>query len=396
MRRPESLTPWLLAVLGFVSAVAPLSTDMYLASFTAIAGDLGTDAARVQLTLTAFLIGLGAGQLLLGPLSDRWGRRPILVSAVGVFAAAGVAMVFAPSIESLIALRTVQGFSGAGSIVVARAIAADLSTGSTAVRALSVIAMVTALGPLLAPPIGGVVDAVVGWRGVLGVLGGAGILMLILSALVVPESLPARDRQHAGLRSSFGSFGTLLRDPGFVAYIAAFGLAFGAMMSYISASPFVGQSILGMTPLQYSLTFAAGGTALITANLVNARVAPRVGPQRMVLVGVGLLVLAGTAMLALVLTGSLSRAAFVACAFTLTAGTGFTLANVSALALARTDRSSRGAGSALLGACQFGVGGALSPVVGLWGEHTAVPMAVATAASAVCALALVLVARRRS
>lgn len=230
MRRPGSLTAWLLTVLGFVSAVAPLSTDMYLASFTAIADDLATDAARVQLTLTAFLVGLGVGQLLLGPVSDRWGRRPVLLTAVAVFAAAVVAMVFAPSIDVLIALRLVQGFAGAGSIVVARAIAADLSTGATAVRALSIIAMVTALGPLIAPPIGGVVDAVVGWRGIFAVLGGAGLVMLVLSALFVPESLPRGDRQRASIWASFASIGTLLRDRVFAAYIGAFGLGFAAMI----------------------------------------------------------------------------------------------------------------------------------------------------------------------
>lgn len=396
MRRPDSLTPGLLVVLGFVSAVAPLATDMYLASFTGIADDLSSDASHVQLTLTGFLIGLGAGQLILGPVSDRWGRRPVLVGAVAVFAAAGTAMVFSPSIEVLIALRVLQGFSGAGSIVIARAVAADLSTGSTAVRALSIIAMVTALGPLVAPPIGGAVDAVAGWRGVLAVVAGASLVMLILAVLVIPESLPRRDRRHANVWASYASFGALLRDPAFAAYIAAFGLGFGAMMAYISASPFVGQTVLGMSPVQYSLAFAAGGAALITANLVNARVAPRVGPRRMVLIGVGLLVVAGVAMLVLVLTGGLSPASFIACAFVLTGGTGFTLANVSALALARTDASSRGAGSALLGACQFGVGGALSPVVGLWGEHTALPMAVAIAASATCAFTLVLAARTRA
>lgn len=396
MRRAGPLTPWLLAVLGFVSAVAPLSTDMYLASFTAIGDDLGTDAARVQLTLTAFLVGLGVGQLVLGPVSDRWGRRPVLVSAVAVFAAAGLAMVLAPSIEVLIALRVVQGLSGAGSIVIARAIAADLSTGATAVRALSIIAMVTALGPLIAPPIGGVVDAAVGWRGVFAVLGAAGLAMLLLAALFIPESLPKQERRHSSVWSSFSAFGTLLRDPGFAACVGAFGLGFGAMMAYISASPFVGQSVLGMTPLQYSLAFAAGGAALVSANLLNARIAPRVGPQRMVLVGVGLLAATGATVLVLVLTDTLAVASLIACAFGLTAGTGFTLANVSALALARTGPSSRGAGSALLGAAQFGVGGAVSPVVGLWGEHTALPMAVVIAVAATGALCLVLAARARS
>lgn len=395
MTRPHSLTPGLLAVLGFISAVGPLSTDMYLASFTAIANDLTTDASRVQLTLTAFLLGLGAGQLVLGPLSDRWGRRPVLVTAVSVFAAAGIAMIFAPTIEALVALRIVQGFSGAGSIVIARAIAADLSTGATAVRALSLIAMVGALGPVIAPPIGGFVDAVAGWRAVLAVLAAAGVAMFVLSVFVVPETLPSGERRHAGVWASFGSFGTLLRDGTFVAYIAAFGLGFASLMAYISASPFVGQAVLGMTPVQYSLAFAAGGIALVSASLANARVAPRVGPQRMIVVGVGVQFAAALLLLILVLTGALTPWTFILFAFSLTAGTGFTLSNASALALARTGPSSRGAGSALLGATQFAFGGAVSPIVGLWGEDTALPLALLVPVTALAAGVAVLVARTR-
>ncbi|WP_036283601.1 multidrug effflux MFS transporter [Microbacterium luticocti] len=378
------LTGGLLTALGFLSTVGPFAADMYLASFTDIARDLGGPASSVQLTLTAFLLGIGTGQLVLGPASDRFGRRPVLVAALAVFAASSIAMVFSPTLAVFIALRAVQGLSGAAGVVVSRAIAVDLSEGETAVRALSLMATVVGLGPLLAPPVGGAVAEVWGWRAVLAVLAAIATAMFLLAALAVPESLPRTQRHSGGVGSMFARFGTLLADRRYTGYLVAFACAFGAMMSYISASPFVGQRVLHMSPVEYSLGFAAGAAALISANLVNARVAGRVGPRRMLVLGVVTTLVAGVALAVLASTGTLSIATFIVCAFTLTAGTGFTMSNASALALARAD-AARGSGAALLGASQFFVGGLASPLVGLWGEHTAVPMAVIALVFAVAA-----------
>ncbi|MCX6502699.1 MAG: multidrug effflux MFS transporter [Microbacterium sp.] len=389
----DRLTPGLLAALGFLAGVAPLATDMYLPSFTDISGEFDAPASTVQLTLTAFLVGICVGQLFLGPLSDRLGRRTVLLAALSVFAAAGIAVTFSVSIERFILLRVVQGFAGAAGVVVARAIAADLSTGQTAVRALSLIAMVGALGPLIAPPIGGVVASFAGWRGVLGLLAAVSVAMLLVVLLVVPESLPPEARHAGGVVSSFAAFGRLLRDGAYVFYVVAFASAFAAMLAYISASPFVGQRILGMTPVVYALSFGAGGAALALANLTNSRIAPRVGSRRMLRVGLLLSSVSTLALTALTVTETLSIASFIACAFVLTAGTGFMMSNASALGLARAD-ATRGAGSALLGSTQFLVGAIASPIVGLWGEHTAVPMAlVALVCVAIAGVAATLAVR---
>ncbi len=374
-RDRSSLTPGLLAALGFVSAVGPFATDMYLASFTDIAQDLGTVASSVQLTLTAFLIGIGTGQLVLGPLSDRWGRRPVLLSALAVFALSGAATVFSPTIGVFVALRFVQGFSGAAGVVVARAIAADLSRGADTVRALSLIATVVGLGPLLAPPIGGLVSHRLGLaRRARGTRSGVGRNAAGRRAgdPRVASALPAPCRRH-GIDLPHARRAPARR--GLTAYVLAFALAFATMMSYIAASPFVGQSVLGMSPLVYSLGFAAGAAALLLANLANARLAPRFGARRMLFVGTTLLVAASAALTALVVFDLLAPWSFIACAFAVTAGTGFTMSNASALALARSGHA-RGSGSALLGASQFLLGGLVSPLVGLWGEHTALPMAI--------------------
>lgn len=391
--RPR-LTPPLLAVLSFLAAVGPFATDLYLASFTEIARDLGAPASSVQLTLTAFLLGMGLGQLILGPLSDQLGRRPTLVVSLTVFALASVLMVFSPNIVVLIALRALQGISGAAGVVIARAIAVDLSQGAAAIRAISLIALFVGLGPMIAPPIGGAILQFGDWRAVLGVLAGIAVAMCVLAALFVPESLPPEARHSAGLRMALQSFGGLLRTRDFLVLMCVFALGFGSMMSYIAASPFIGQVILGMPPFVYSLAFAAGALALILANFINARLAGKVLPQRMLLLGTILSLAAGVALTVLVLSETLSIPVFIACAFTLTGGAGFIMSNASALALSLAAHA-RGAGSALLGATQFTFGGLASPLVGAWGEHTALPMAVfVLAASALACAGAIAYARR--
>ena len=373
--RPR-LTPLLLGVLGFTGAVSPLATDMYLASFGSIQHDLATTASMVQLTLSVFFLGNAAGQLLIGPLSDSFGRRRLLLGSLSLYALLGVALAFTPSIEVFIALRLLLGFTGAAGIVLARAIAADLSEGETAVRALSVISMVGGLGPLVAPPIGGLTHELWGWRGTLATLAAVSVVMLVLAWTLIPESLPRELRRPARPGATFTAFGSLITAPRYMLFVLTFVAGFSAMIAYIAASPFVAQQVLGMPPLLYALGFATSGTALVLGNIVNARIAERVGPTRMLRVGALLLLLGTGGMLALVLTGTLVIWSFITCAFLLTAGAGVTMSNASALALAAAAHA-RGFGAALMGSLQFTLGGLLAPLVGAWGDDTAVPMGVA-------------------
>lgn len=373
--RSPRLTPLLLGVLGFTGAVSPFAVDMYLPSFASIQGDLETTASMVQLTLSVFFLGNAAGQLFLGPLSDSVGRRPVLLISLSIYAAAGIALVFTPTIELFIGLRLLLGFTGSAGIVLARTIAADLSEGETAVKALSIIAMLGGLGPLLAPPIGGLTHELWGWRGTLAILAAISVLMLLLAWLVIPESLPPSRRRDTDLRTAYAPMGSLLRTPRYRWFMLVFVFAFASMIGYISASPFVGIEVLGMPPLIYSLGFAASGASLILANIANARLAPRIGAERALGYGIALLLTGVFGMLALTLSGALSTWGFIVCAFLLTAGAGATMSNSTALAIAEAPHA-RGLGAAMLGSLQFAVGGIVAPLVGAWGERTAVPMAI--------------------
>lgn len=379
MNHNPRLSASLLAVLGFIATIGAFATDMYLASFTDITESLDATPTQVQLTLTAFLVGMGLGQLLLGPASDRYGRRRVMVIALGVFALASIALVFTPNIAFFVAFRALQGLAGAAGGVLARAIAVDLSDGPTAVRALSLIAMVIGLGPLLAPPIGGLIAQWFGWRGVLAALAVFAVVVWCLALFVVPESLPRALRAKGSILSAYGSLLTILKDRIFLLSTISFSFGFAAMMSYIAASPFVGQSILGMGQVTYALSFAAAASAILLANLINARIAVRVGVQRMLAVGAGLLVVAAVSFGFMQTTGSLTIPGFIVSAFVLTAGAGLTMSNANALGLAQATPATRGAGAAVMGAAQFLIAAVASPIVGIGGETSATPMVITIA-----------------
>ena len=376
MTHKPHLSAGLLTVLGAIATIGAFATDMYLASFTDITESLGVTPTQVQLTLTAFLTGMGLGQLLLGPASDKYGRRRVMVLALSVFALSSVALIFTPNIEVFVALRFIQGLSGAAGGVLARAIAVDLSEGSTAVRALSLIATVIGLGPLLAPPIGGLVAELLDWRGVLAVLAAIAVLVWVLALLAVPESLPRRDRTKGSILSAYKSIFTILANPVFLLCTISFSCGFAAMMSYIAASPFVGQSMLGMSQLPYSLSFAASASAIIFANLLNSRLSIVHSVSTMFRVGSVLLVAAAASFVIMETTDSLSIPGFVFTAFILTAGAGLTMSNANALGLAEATPSTRGAGAAVMGAGQFLLASITTPLVGVAGETSATPMVV--------------------
>ncbi|GGX89860.1 Bcr/CflA family drug resistance efflux transporter [Streptomyces minutiscleroticus] len=374
----------LIVVLALLSAVAPFATDMYLPSFTELASDLHTSAAGVQLTLTAFLTGLAVGQLLIGPLSDRFGRRGPLIAATAVATLASALCALAPSIWLLVVFRFVQGFAGSAGIVIGRAVASDRTEGRAAAKVFSVLASIGGIAPVVAPLAGGALSESAGWRGVFWVLTGITLLMLLSALFVVPESLPREQRHAGGLADTGRTMRRLFADRGYLGYTFAFAFGFAGLMAYISASPFVVENVLGLSTTQYTLTFAVNAVGLVLSSTLNSRLVNRFSPAALLRTG-----LTGMFVLALVLLAVLAAGASAPVVLPVLFLTVFTLGlimgNASALAIGRAPYAA-GAAAAVMGALQFGFGALVSPLVGLGGEDTGLPMAVTIAVSALLAL----------
>jgi DHA1 family bicyclomycin/chloramphenicol resistance-like MFS transporter len=375
----------LVIVLGSINAIGPLSIDMYLPAFPEITQALDTGASQVQLTLTACVAGLALGQLLIGPLSDRFGRRVPLIAAMLTYAVASLLCAAATSVEALIALRFIQGLAGAGGIVISRAVVRDLHSGAAAVRLFSSLMLVTGLAPILAPLAGGQLLAVTSWKGIFLSLSIVSALIAVLAAAGLRETLPVERRSTSGLRRTVQTMAGLLRDRSFVGYALAGGLTFGALFAYISGSSFVLQRIYGLSPQLYSLTFAMNGLGLIAASQVNARIVERVGPTRLLRRALGFVVAAALTLLVVVSVGGLSVWAVLAPMFVIVSSLPFVLPNSTALALA-DHATVAGTASALLGLIQFMVGAIAAPLVGVAGPDSAVPMGVVMGLLAVGAL----------
>ncbi len=347
---------------------------MYLTALPRMAGQFAVSTSMIELTLTAFLLGLGFGQLVIGPLSDSIGRRRPLLAGVACCTAASVVCAVAPTIEVLVAARFVAGFAGAAGVVLSRAIISDRTSGSATARVFSLLAIVGGAAPVLAPILGTTFVASIGWRGIFWVLTAITVVVLVVATILLPESLPAERRSKtsaAGLRTNARY---VLRNRAFVGYTAVFALNFMTLFAWISASPFVLQGKLGLSTGWYAVAFAVNPVGLIAANAVNARIVRRVGTRRMI--GFGLAGLATTIVLQglNVATGTHLWPTVVLALLSM-ACNGFVIGNVTALALGQV-REAAGTASALLGAAQFALGSLAAPIVGLAGNASAVPVAV--------------------
>jgi DHA1 family bicyclomycin/chloramphenicol resistance-like MFS transporter len=255
--------------LGALSGFGPLCLDMYLPALPELPGDLLSTTSAAQLTLSSCILGLAAGQLITGPLSDRFGRRWPLLIGVAIFVVASAVCALTTSMTLLIAVRFVQGAAGAAGIVVGRAVVADLFAGKAAAAYFSAIATINGLAPILAPVIGGQVLQVGTWRTVFWVLTGIGVVLLVLSAVVIRETLPTERRSSGGFAGTLHAFRTLLSDRGYVGCVLAGAMVTAAMFGYISASPFVLQEGFGLSPQWFSACFALNAVGIIIATQIG-------------------------------------------------------------------------------------------------------------------------------
>jgi DHA1 family bicyclomycin/chloramphenicol resistance-like MFS transporter len=368
-------TGWrLVVVVGGLSVFGPLCIDMYLPGLPDISRDLHASASDVQLTLTACLIGISLGQLLLGPVSDRLGRRPPLLAGLVAFVASSVACSFAPNIYALAGFRLIQGVGGAAGIVISRSIVRDLHSGVALVRFFSTLMLVTGLGPVLAPQIGSWVLSFTTWRGVFLVLAGFGATLLIVAWWRVPETWPRHLRPAGNLWSALGPMVAVGRDRIFLGYALACGLGMGGMFAYIAGSSFVLQNVYGLSPQIYGLVFALNACGLVAGAQVNGRVAGRIGSPTLLTAGLITMVVSGAVLLVVVTTGG-GLAWVITSLFVAMFGWGFVGPNAVALALERYPQSA-GAASAVLGSFQFVVAAIAAPLAGVGGTADALPMAV--------------------
>jgi DHA1 family bicyclomycin/chloramphenicol resistance-like MFS transporter len=371
-------------LLGALSMFAPLSTDMYLPALPSMAHDLSASAAAVALTLTASLVGLGAGQLLAGPLSDELGRRRPVLVGLAVYTTSSALCAVAPDVWTLCVLRLVQGAAGAAGIVIARAVVRDLYSGVEAARFFARLMVVVGLAPILAPIIGGQLLHVTDWRGVFLVLAGIGAVLAVVSWRALTETLPLSGRQRGGLRNMLRMLGILIRDGRFMGLTLCFGLFFGAVFAYIAGSPFILEDIFGLSPQIFGLLFAINAVGLVVTSQVSARVVGRVGPRRLLTVGIAAGAASGVCFLLAVLAHG-GLATVLPCFFVLLSGFALVGPNVTALALAPYPHVA-GTASALIGLMQFGIGAAVAPLVGVAGTHSAVPTATVIAALVLAAI----------
>ncbi|WP_082305327.1 multidrug effflux MFS transporter [Leucobacter japonicus] len=393
-QRPPALSGGLLLILALLSAVAPFATDLYLPSFLAIGHEFEATPTGVQLTLTAFLLGIAAGQLVFGPLSDRFGRRPLLLIGAAVLVASSLGAVYAPSLGMLIGARLLQGMSGAAGMVLSRAIISDLARGAAVARAMSLMMIVTGVAPVIAPLVGGLFADALGWRGVLAIVLGIAAIMLVAAIFGVRESLtPARRAELAQAKLALGSPLRDLLSRQYLGYTVAFASAFTAMMAYISASPFLYQSLIGVSELQYGLLFGLNALGLMGASAISARWVGRIPPRRLISFGLSGVVVGSVAVVCCAIA-PITPWSIAAAVFVVVASLGFVLGNSTALALGAVPRAA-GSASALLGALQFGLAALASPLVSIAGERTAVPLGIVMTCAAAIAVIAFLIAQPR-
>ncbi|MEU9742082.1 multidrug effflux MFS transporter [Micromonospora chersina] len=381
----------LLVLLGTLTAIGPLSLDMYLPAFPAMTRDLGADQAGIQLSLTTCLIGLAVGQFVTGPLSDRWGRRrPVLIGVVA-YTVLALACAAAPSAPVLAAARFAQGLAGGMGVVVARAVVRDLYSGRDAAKYFSRLTLVFGVAPVAAPSVGSLVLRVGDWRAVFLTLAAIGLLLSVAVARRLPETLPAERRSTGGLGATARTMRSLAADRVYLGYALTQGFAFAGLFAYISGSSFVFQDVFGVSAVAFSLVFGLNALALVATGQANARLLDRFSPRRLLVTA---LVVGGVAA-AGVLTGALagSLAVVGVTLFAFVGSLGMVTPNSTALAL---DAHARHAGTAaaLMGGVQSVVGALAAPLVGLGGEGSAVPMAVVLAAAAALSLTAVLTLAR--
>lgn len=390
MLRPGTFA--LTALLAALSAIGPLTTDMYLPSLPDIARQLDATTAQVQFTISAYLIGFAVGQIFYGPVSDRHGRKPVLIAAIALYCVASLACALSTSIEMLIVARAVQALGGSGGIVLTRAIVRDLYSGARAGRELSLIGSVMALAPVLAPIAGGIVQTGFGWRAVFLMLVIAGIIGVAIVSALLPETLNMRAAEPVSIPSMARSYRIVGRHPAYLAYLAITSASYAGLFAWISGAAFVLQNLYGLTPFDFGVAFALGSVGYMTGSALAARIVVKLGLNGVLGVGGCACAAGGLGMVAAVALGLTSSLSLVLPVAVYLAGLGMVLPQ--GIAGAMTPFPERaGAASSLFGFVQQSAAALCGAAVGLLLGQSAWPLAAGVATMGCATLGLWLATR---
>ena len=387
MLRPDTLA--LTALLALLTAVGPMSVDLYLPSLPELGRVFGASVPQVQLTLSGYLLCFAIGQIVFGPISDHVGRKPVLLAALSLYVAVCLSCLFATSIEMLIALRCLQALGVAGAPVLARAIVRDLYQGVRAGRELARMGSITALAPVVAPSLGGILQSTFGWRASFLGMAALGLCAILLVIRLLPETMKQRPQEPMSLSSIVRGYGIFLRRRTFRIYLAIVATSYGGLFAWISGSSFVLQDLYGLSPLLFGLVFAAATLGYGLGTLLAARLVGRIGIDRTIVCGGIALAAGGLAMAAAIAIGATSPAALALPMALYLCGLGLAMPQSMAGALTPfPDRA--GAASSLLGFLQQATASAIGIMVGQMLGASALPLAAVIAAMGVLALALAL------
>ena len=380
----------LLMLLALLSAFTPLSIDMYLPALPSIVSELSSTTGDIQLTLSAFMLAFGFGQIFYGPAGDRFGRRPVILSGIVIYIIATVGCAFADGAGRLVLLRLLEGLSACGSVVLARTMVRDLAERDQAARAMSLIMACSSVAPMLAPLIGSQVLSLWGWRAIFWVLAGIGAVGLVFATLRLPETLKPEYRQPLHLGLLLSRFGELLKHRLFMGYALTSTFQFAALMSWLSGAPFAFIQGYGLSPRAFGLVFAAAIVLFTGCNLLNARFAPVFGSSKILRHAVIVPLVFGPAGLVLALiekqTGAIGWWPFLLFIVPHVAMMALVVPNATALALQRYPHMA-GTASSLMGVLQYGIGSLFGVAVGQAFDGSMVPLTAALAVAGILCFA---------
>lgn len=362
-------------MLGAIAALPAIATDIYLPSLPTVVKELVTTEFAVQWTITGTLMGGAVGQLIWGPLTDKFGRKKPLLVGLALHVLTSLACVFVQDIELLIALRILQGFFNAAASIVAISVIRDRFTGAAAARLLSQLMLVVGVAPLFAPSVGGLIATHWGWRAVFLFLALVGCALGAIVLAKLPETLTLDKRATGGAKTFAKGYATIIKDKKFIALAFMPALAMTTIFAYVVGSPFVFQEFFGLNKAEFSLIFAVNGIALVLSSQLNATLVNRFTPEFLLRMGIMTQLTMALILLALAVTGWGGFWAFATALWFLLACQGFIGANAQVLALAAYGHMI-GTAAAVLGALQSAVAGSVSPLVGVFGGDTTAMAAV--------------------